>query len=351
LYNVSSLGRVWNRPLPSSGSSAPTSVAFVEANILVGRENNTQLDLVQITTETVILSSIKFAAPPPSPAHLHYAQYAYDSARNTLWIAVFGRAALFGLRYALKGQAPIKVSEKGQLPAFDKIAEYSLESVSSLVLNPASVEDAELFYATAAGFSLARVDKSACESLSSPPVAGASQATRVSPVPQMQAESPAQAPIVAKKEKGTSVTPQKPAKPAATQMQSKTSSPTVVKSELPVETKVDLANGDQEELGKLFKRVSAVSGAALTSQSEDKIANNLKQALANHLGQLNSRFDTLASTDTAGEMAGKVEKAVKSAVTSTVQAEIKKSSVFGLVSRAIDRADKQPSVYHFCCPG
>jgi len=160
LYNVSNLNRVWNRPLPSSKSATPSSVRFVEANILVGRDNNTHFDLVQITVDITVLSTIVFTSPSP----VHFAQAVYDSARGILWIAPFTRGSLYAIRYALKGVPPGR-----GLAAFDKIAEYPLEPVLSLALNPKS-EDAELFFATPNGFSLVQIEKSSCDEFGAPPV-------------------------------------------------------------------------------------------------------------------------------------------------------------------------------------
>ena len=67
----------------------------------------------------------------------------------------------------MKGQPPIKISESPDKIAFDKMAEYPLEPVLSLVLSPKPVsEDAELFFATASGFSIVHIDRSAGENLS-----------------------------------------------------------------------------------------------------------------------------------------------------------------------------------------
>ncbi|KAK4683432.1 hypothetical protein P7C73_g6833, partial [Tremellales sp. Uapishka_1] len=68
LYSVATLARVWHRVLPTAFPSLTnSSVTFCESNILVGKANDTAFDLVQITLEMAVLSSIRLNAPAPSP--------------------------------------------------------------------------------------------------------------------------------------------------------------------------------------------------------------------------------------------------------------------------------------------
>lgn len=168
LFNVSTKNQVWQKPLLTTRpGSSPTSVQFCEANILIGSQNNQVYELVQITADYAILSSIKLVAPEPSPAELNYSHAIYDSASSILWVAAFARASLLGFRYTLKGVAPIKdaSARSGSIVAFDKVAEFPLEPVMSMVLRPASESDSEdgngetsLFYAHPGGFSIATID-------------------------------------------------------------------------------------------------------------------------------------------------------------------------------------------------
>lgn len=193
---------------------------FVEANILVGRDNDTQFDLVQITVDVAVISTIKFTSPSPAA---HFAQVVYDSPRNMLWIAPFARGSLFALRYALKGVPPAR----GSVVAFDRIAEYPLEPVLSLALNPKS-EDAELFFASPTGFSLARIEKAQCDALSSTRQAEPSNLPQTNP--------------------------------------SKKPSPAIVKSELP---EVEVSKGGLEDILKLLKKVNISSIALMTVRGQD----------------------------------------------------------------------------------
>lgn len=241
LYNVNSLSRVWHRILPASQNkpSAPSSVHFVESNVLVGRDNNTQFDLVQLTVDIAVLTTIKFTSPPPSPAHLHFAHVAYDPNRTTLWIAPFSRGSVYGLRYALKGQPQIKVSERPDAVVFDKIAEYPLEPVTGLVVNAKTPEDdAELFFATPNGFSIAQIegfstdDAARAVEASVPTPAAAPVSRNVTPVTQPTPAAGTQStPAVdVKKEKGEG---KKGGKGQKNATPSKGNSPAAVKAELP----------------------------------------------------------------------------------------------------------------------
>jgi hypothetical protein len=106
LFSVANLNRVWHRQLPSSAPNvAPSSVRFCEANLLVGRGNDTILDLIQITVELAVLSTIKFVAPSPSPPALHFAHAEYDSDKSTLIVAPFARGSVYAFHYALKASS------------------------------------------------------------------------------------------------------------------------------------------------------------------------------------------------------------------------------------------------------
>ena len=241
LYNVNSLSRVWHRILPASHSkpSAPSSVHFVESNVLVGRSNNTQFDLVQLTVDIAVLTTVKFTSPPPSPAHLHFAHAAYDPNRTTLWIAPFSRGSVYGFRYALKGQSQIKVSERPNAVVFDKIAEYPLDSVTGLVINAKTPEDdAELFFATPNGFSIAQIEAFSADEVarsveaSVPAPTAAPISRNITPVAQatpVASTLPSPA-VEVKKEKGEG---KKGGKGQRNATPSKGNSPAVIKEELP----------------------------------------------------------------------------------------------------------------------
>lgn len=275
LYNVSTLNRVWHRQLPSSADAGPpSSVQFCETMILVGRKNNTIYDLIQITVDLAVLSTIKFVAPPPSPAPLHFSQAVYDSSRRTLWVSSFARGSVFGFRYALSGSPPIKVAERPNgVVAFDKIGEYPLnESILSLALStgsPSGEEDLELFFATPTGFNHATIDKVACEALFSAPAS--TTAAAPGPVPTAAAAPPPAVPSPKVQPKKENPAPaakkqeQSAKKAAAPKAQARTpvkGSPVVVKKELEeVDTMTEQnVNGqsEQNDLGELLRKVSLV---------------------------------------------------------------------------------------------
>jgi hypothetical protein len=245
--------------------------------LLVGRKNNTIYDLIQITVDLAVLSTIKFVAPPPSPVPLHFSQAVYDPSRRTLWVSSFARGSVFGFRYALSGSPPIKVAERPNgVVAFDKIGEYPLnESILSLALStssPSGEEDLELFFATPTGFNHATIDKAACEALSSAPATTTVQSAAApvpvstaaaapppavpSPTVQPKKESPAPA---AKKQEQSAKRAAAPKAQARTPVKG---SPVVVKKELEeVDTMTEQnVNGQLEEnnLGELLKMVSSV---------------------------------------------------------------------------------------------
>jgi hypothetical protein len=166
LYSVVSQTPVWGRALPTEASSSPpTSVAFCETQILVGRENNTLLELVQITTEVAVLSSIRFTTPAPFP--LHFTQPVYDPERTVLWVTNFARGSLYGFHFALRGKAPVtglSGSNSARIIAFDRMVELPLEPTLSFVVCegrpdiPIDESLLHLYYSTPSGVGDAYVE-------------------------------------------------------------------------------------------------------------------------------------------------------------------------------------------------
>jgi hypothetical protein len=128
----------------------------------VGRASDTILELVQITVDLAVLSSIKFVSPSPSPHQLHFAKVHYDTTRSILWVTPFSRGSIYGFHFALKGQSPITGSK--EVVAFDQMCEYPLESVLSFVLGDKS-EEPDLFFATPGGFSQGVIEKGSIAAL------------------------------------------------------------------------------------------------------------------------------------------------------------------------------------------
>jgi hypothetical protein len=302
------LHRVWHRELPSSDpSSVPTSVRFCETTILVGRNNNTILDLVQITIDLAVLSTIKFT----SPADLHYAQVCYDPVRSVLWVAPFSRGSVFAFSFALKGQPPIKdasAGKRGTIEAFSQVAEYPLDPVLSFVLGPTSMDqDPEMFFATPSGFSQATIGKASL------PVVSAPEPSETATVPEPSAQPPA-APVVS----AASARPVAPAVPAVpspkqpaekklpkpiSNQGSKVGSPVFKKENLPVDEKPASVPGPSaDDVGKLLKK------------TEDRLSNNIKQQLSNHVSTFGTKVDALGKIDRTSEIAAIIKKEIQAAL-------------------------------------
>ncbi|WVF67284.1 hypothetical protein IAT40_002034 [Kwoniella sp. CBS 6097] len=345
LYNVANFNRVWHRPLPTaSPTTEPSSIQFCESNLLVGKANNTHFDLVQITVDIAVLSTIKFNSPSPAPVDLHYCQAVYDSAKNILFIAPFSRGSVYAFRYALKGQQPIKDVSKPDGPkvvAFDKLAEYPLEPVLSIVsATKGAEEDAELFFATPNGFSQVSIPKATCDALT----AAAPQQSNTVPPPPPAVSKPSFSSPKSPKVGGKTDLPE-PSKKAKTgpgsKAASKNASPAVVKTELPsasddeaaphsrirsqqgrkgsiavpVENAEDTVSVTQDELNKALKK------------TEDRLSNHLKQLLKNELTTLNARLDGLTGPDFAADVSARVERQIKGSLSNTISQEIKKSVI------------------------
>lgn len=247
LFSVDTLKRAWHRQLPTSDpTSIPSSVNFCEANILVGRDNNTLYDLVQITKDLALFSSIRFTSPSPSPSELNFTQPVYDAKKEILWIGAFSRGSLYGFRYVLKGLPPIEGAPEGSVRAFDAMVEYPLEPVLSMVLAEGTADgDTELFFAHPTGFSQGQIDKASVrrlrEFISETP---REMSPTPDPVPTDATPTvlPPAAPASAKKVRG------------AAGKQSKAASPLAAKLDLPP---VDQPDEPAPVEGKEFSGVSA----------------------------------------------------------------------------------------------
>ncbi|KIR36671.1 hypothetical protein I352_01630 [Cryptococcus deuterogattii MMRL2647] len=181
LYSTQSLNRVWQRSIPSSSPhSPPSSANFVESNVLIGRDQNTRFDLVQITVSLAVLSSIHFIAPPGLDPSSHYAHAMYDPFSGLLFITPFARSSLYVFRYALKDTEPVRDAggpNGPQVVAFDRMAEFPLTQQGSSGTGVVTIGmiahlgrdpgpgreegDLEWFYGTADGFASAGMGKQA----------------------------------------------------------------------------------------------------------------------------------------------------------------------------------------------
>lgn len=160
LFALSNRNRVIHRLLPAShANSAPSSIAFCEAHILIGRDRNTVYDLHQITSKHGIIASVTLDVPTNQASDNHYSHAVYDCANETLWIAPFARGSLLGLRYMLKDQQPVRIElpENQRDAPFGVIAEVPLEPVINMVLGPTNDDEeaaSDIFFAHPAGYSI-----------------------------------------------------------------------------------------------------------------------------------------------------------------------------------------------------
>lgn len=219
---------------------------FCEASILVGRANNTHFDLVQITVDLAVLSTITFTSPSTLPQTLNFAHAVYDPQRSVLLVALYPRGSVYAFKYALKGMPPVQTSKGEKAAAFSSVAEYPVEPILSIVLgSKPEGEEAEMFFATPSGFDHAAISVNAIAELrkvTSPSVVEQQAAPAPTSVP-AQVPQASQAPsTIATPAKGTKGTgpeaqPQDAvkksrgtpvAKPAA-----KIASPGIVKTDLP----------------------------------------------------------------------------------------------------------------------
>lgn len=232
LYSTQSLNRVWQRSIPSSSPhSPPSSAHFIESNVLIGRDQNTHFDLVQITVSLAVLSSIHFVAPPGLDASSHYAHAMYDPFSGLLFITPFARSSLYAFRYALKDTEPVRDAgspNSPQVVAFDRMAEFPLTQQGSSGTGVVTIGmiahlgrdpgpgreegDLEWFYGTAEGFASASMGKQATGLVKGGVVASAvassaAAATSVEPKKEKEAEKEIQQPEKKERKKSAQSTP------------------------------------------------------------------------------------------------------------------------------------------------
>ena len=170
LFSIANLTRVWHRQLPTTFEDAkPCSATFIESNVIIGRNDNTMFELVQLSTELTILTSIQFRAP--HPVEDNSCRVIYDPTKCVLWVASYARSSLFGFKYALKGIPPAKnVSQNAPaVTGFERMVELPLSPVLSMALSPKVTDDVELFIAHTAGLSTAIVSQVVIDSLVTAP--------------------------------------------------------------------------------------------------------------------------------------------------------------------------------------
>lgn len=237
------------------------------------------------------------------------------------------------------------------MEAFDQVVEYPLDPVLSFVMGPTAVDDnPEIFFSTPTGLTQATINKSSLVSTANGQP-GAVTAPAPAPPPAAPVEAPSTLPTTLKKGNVNGETNKRPPK-AATPVKggSKTGSPGAnVKGDITLPSANDEAAADNavfttstnpstepsmrassspDDLAKLLKKVCDVSAMQLdlTLQTEDRLSNNIKQQLSNHITSIGSKLDG-GKSDSAVEIAAKVETQVKASLSTIISQEIKQKCV------------------------
>jgi hypothetical protein len=79
------------------GDDVPSSVAFIDGGVILGRRNGTVFQLLPVMSRAVS-ATVRFAAPDDAAAAGMFGRANYDARIQTLWIATNTRESLFGLR-------------------------------------------------------------------------------------------------------------------------------------------------------------------------------------------------------------------------------------------------------------
>ncbi|BEI92031.1 uncharacterized protein CcaverHIS019_0408510 [Cutaneotrichosporon cavernicola] len=335
LYSVASLNKVWHRQLPSSNTATPlSSVRFCEAHIVVGRANDTMFDLVQITYELAVISTIKFDAPA---SQLSFGNAVYDSDNETLFISQFARGSVYAFRYKLKGTPPLRgVIGTDAVPilAFDSMAEFPIEPIVSMVLSPNRPGSPAFVYATRQGINRAQID---LRSLSQTRPTLTPAAAEAKPIEQKaeekderasvadkadlqdrpadnrrvrgraaQADKRAQTPTTARKEPQRAASPLKPDAPVA---EDKGAGPGLTADEL-----FRALKKTEDKLGNQFKQAIQTEFGASKRGSAD-LSSSLSSAVTNHL---QASLPTLIEQEVQRAIPAAVQNAVRELVPGAV---------------------------------
>lgn len=325
LYSVVNLNRVWHRQLPTAAPQLPvSSVSFVEANILVGRGTNSHFDLVQITVELAVLTSISFTAPSPNSSSLNFASVQYDSDRQTLFIAPFSRGSMYAFHYALKNRPPIRGVSESAVAPFDYMAEFPLEPVLTFVVG--GTDDVEFLFSTPTGINQATIE---LPSSATPAAVRAAQSPR-SPQPsrnerkgkkQQQREQREQ-----QQQQQREQQQQKEQQRRESRQQSSSPEPGPVAASFSQAAQQSRStNGGAGDPASVPAVGGGLSNDDLTralKKSEDKLANMFRQAIQKEMGQFASRLEQ--NQDIATSIQNAVNAQFKQ-LPSIVQNEIKRA--------------------------
>lgn len=340
LYSVVNLNRVWHRQLPTAAPQLPvSSVSFAEANILVGRGMNAHFDLVQITVELAVLTTISFNAPPPNSSAYNFASVQYDSDRQTLFIAPFARGSMYAFHYALKTRPPIRGVSESAVAPFDSMAEFPLEPVLTFVVG--GTDDVEFLFSTPNGINQATIERPSLAPASAPAAQTAQPAKNEKKgKKQQQKEQREQQQQQQREQKEQQ---QREQRQQSTSPEPESAAPSVVSQ--PIQQSTRATNGPANEVAS--GSAGGLSSDDLTralKKSEDKLANMFRQAIQKEMGQFASRLEQ--NQDIATSVQNAVNAHFKQ-LPSIVQNEIKRAlpqAVQGEVRAAV--GEHAPAAIH-----
>lgn len=336
LYSVVNLNRVWHRQLPTAAPQLPvSSVSFCEANILVGRGSNSHFDLVQITVELAVLTTISFDAPPPNSSALNFASAQYDHNRQTLFIAPFSRGSMFAFHYALKNRPPIRGVSESVVPPFDYMAEFPLEPLLTFVVGGS--DEAEFIFSTPNG-----INQAAIELTSLAPAAAAAprppRNEKKGKKQQLQKEQQQQQQQPREQQQQQQQPREQQQREQAAAAADLKASATSITSQPPQRNDRSIDETRYEPTA-VAPASSAVAGGLTNDdltralkKSEDKLSNQFRQAMQKEMGLLVSRLeqnqDVSASVSSAvnahfKQLPSIVQNEIKRALPQAVQGEVR----------------------------
>jgi hypothetical protein len=342
LWNPRTRSRVWSKPAATDYPLlTPSSIQFCDANVIIGRDQGTIYELVQLGSVHVVLSTIELVAPKPSPLDQHYSHALYDPVHDIFWVAAHARGSLLGFRYTLKGVLPNKiVPAKGSIVAFDKVIEIPMDPMVSFIIKPRS-DGLVVFYATSDGYSKVSINEKIFDDfapikskvstpIQTPAVVPQQTHAKVTNGHAEKKENKAQKP---KASKPTPVAPA-PAPPApavpAAPVPEVEEKPDVREAAAPADAshaevpKTSISAG--ADISVLLKQVRPPFKpiTMLINQTEDRLANRIKQNIESQMSSA-PKGEQVNGAAVAAEVSAKIGSQIKAAVSEALQQELQKS--------------------------
>ncbi|CAK9780159.1 hypothetical protein CC85DRAFT_328089 [Cutaneotrichosporon oleaginosum] len=335
LYSVASFNKVWHRQLPSSNTAAPlSSVRFCEAHIVVGRANDTMFDLVQITYELAVISTIKFTAPE---SQLSFGNAVYDSENETLFISQFARGSIYAFHYKLKGTQPLRgLTGPDATPvlAFDAMAEFPMDPMVSFVVSPRSRDSAsasaDIVYATPQRINRAQLALGSLAQNGSAPAPAAAKSKAVEQkqdvkVEQTSLETPSvlDKPVDNKRTRGR-----------VNQVEKRAQTPSTVRKESvrgisPVKTDAT-APEEPKPAAAVAAGLTADDLSKALKKTEEKLSNQFRQAVQAEFGSgkrggvdVSSTLTAAVTTHLQSNLPRLVEQELQRAVPAAIQSAVR----------------------------